>query len=537
MQFSIAGQPVHPHIKLTNEDFPRPLATRILRDDGDEYFGAFLNRTNLRILIDFLNRTFRLRSCAIEIDGNFPVPCTQYYAKRCVAPCVASLCDRKRYLGIVDLVRLFLRDDRELLLATITKKIESSAEALDFETAAFFRDILRDVKSFWSKPRWQVWLDDAVDTFELDVRDDAVYVIVVTQRGRRSLGDLIFAFPNKTGVDPATALSDVIDQFYVHHLPREIRVSDDFNGREALAKKLGMRFGRKIVIALASDDNRRVTAERAVDLTRARLAMEVTKGSPTSAGLQDELVDAFALDRRPLRIEAFDAAHISATGFAAAVAVWSDGRELPDEYEHWLSDRSSELDTLRAFVGKRVGRTKPDIVLVDGGRSHLRAALQAVEGSGIDAKVIAAVKPGGKHSSISHFLTADNARIEFALDKHSHRLLKRLRDDAHDLANATHRLGRDMMHFYELAAILPSLTERERQELLREFGSIRAITSLDTAELLKRFGTKKAAALERDLTAFRDGRSPAPEPLIVPIRFVETDGAAEDLIPIVTRES
>jgi excinuclease ABC subunit C len=535
MHFSIAGQPVHPHIKLTNEDFPRPLATRILRDDGDEYFGAFLNRTNVRILIDFLNRTFRLRSCAIEIDGSFPVPCTQYYAKRCVAPCVASLCARESYLEIVDLVRLFLRNDRELFLATVTKKIETAASALDFETAAFFRDMLRDVESFWSKPRWQVWLDDAVDTFELDVRDDVFYVIVLTQRGRRSLGDVVFAFPNSAGIDPTMALGDVIDQFYVHHLPREIRVSDEFKGRAALAKKLAMRFGPKIVISVAGDDNRRVTAERAVDLTRARLAMEITKGSPTTAELQDELVEAFALDHRPMRIEAFDAAHISATGFAAAVAVWSDGKELPEEYGHWLSDRTSELDTLRAFVGGRVVRTKPDLILVDGGRSHLRAALDGVEKAGFDATVIAAVKPGGKHSSISHFLTADNARIEFDLDKHSHRLLKRLRDDAHDLANATHRLGRDMMHFYELASILPSLNERERQELLREFGSIRTITSLDGAEFVKRFGKKKAAAVERDLTAFRNGRSPAPEPLIVPIRFVETDGAAEDLIPIETR--
>ena len=534
MQFSSAGQPVHPHIKLTTEDFPRALATRILRDGGDEYFGAFLNRTNVRILIDFLSRTFRLRSCAIKIDGTFPFPCTQYYAKRCVAPCVASLCGRARYLEIVELVRLFLRNDRELLLAKITKKIESAASTLDFETAAFFRDLLRDVEGFWSRPRWQVWLDDAVDTFELDMRDDVFYVIVVTQRGRRSLGAVVFTFPNTADVDPALALNDVIDQFYIHHLPREIRVSDDFKGRGELTKKLGLRFGRKVAISVANNDNRRITAERAADLTKARLAMEITKGRRTTAELQDELVEAFALDRRPMRIEAFDAAHISATGFAAAVAVWSDGRELPDEYGHWLSDRTSELDTLRAFVGGRVVRTKPDIALVDGGRTHLRAALDGVESAGTDATVIAAVKPGGKHSEISHFLTADNARIEFDLNKHSHRLLKRLRDDAHDLANATHRMGRDMMHFYELAAILPSLNERERQELLREVGSIRTITELDPAELVKRFGKKKAAAVERDLTAFRDGRSPAPEPLIVPIRFVETDGEAEDLIPIAT---
>ncbi|MEO6334005.1 MAG: hypothetical protein ABIO91_03405, partial [Pyrinomonadaceae bacterium] len=70
--FSIAGLPVYPHIKLTNEHFPRALATRILKDDGDEYFGAFLNRTSVRILLDFLNRVFKLRSCTIAIDGTFP---------------------------------------------------------------------------------------------------------------------------------------------------------------------------------------------------------------------------------------------------------------------------------------------------------------------------------------------------------------------------------------------------------------------------------------------------------------------------------
>src|SRR5687768_18402799 len=112
IQFSIADQPVHPHIKLTSEAYPRALATRMIKDDGDEYFGAFLNRTSVRILIDFLNRTFRLRSCAIEIDGTFPIPCTQYFSKRCVAPCVASMCDHQSYLAMVEMVRLFRSEER-----------------------------------------------------------------------------------------------------------------------------------------------------------------------------------------------------------------------------------------------------------------------------------------------------------------------------------------------------------------------------------------------------------------------------------------
>src|SRR3954449_12698738 len=91
----------YPHLKLTRETFPRVLATRRIEDgDGDEYFGAFLTKTSVRILIDFLNRTFKLRSCDIAIDGRFAVPCTQYFAKRCVAPCVADLCSRERHFEV-----------------------------------------------------------------------------------------------------------------------------------------------------------------------------------------------------------------------------------------------------------------------------------------------------------------------------------------------------------------------------------------------------------------------------------------------------
>ena len=528
-RFSISDQPAFPHIKLTNEPFPRALATRIIRDDGDEYFGGFLNRTSVRILIDFLNGTFRLRSCAIEIDGSFPVPCTQYYARRCVAPCVASLCDHARYLEMVNLVRLFLRDDRHLLRSVLGTKIEAAAEALDFETAAFLRDVLSDVENFWSKPRYQIWLSDTVDTLELHADDEAVYVIVVSQRGRRTLGEIVYAFAGLD--DPPRVLHDVIDQFYRFHLPRELRVSHDFEGREALAVELAERFGRRIRINVASETDRRVTAERAIAMTKARMDLERRQRRPTTKQLLEQIQRIFNLDHLPHRIEAFDVAHISATGFAAGVSVWEDGTELPAEYEHWLSDRTSELDTLRAFVAKRLLQSQADLILVDGGASQLKASIESAGGT----FVVAAVKPRTKHASISHFLTSNGERITFDPESSVHRLLHRLRDDAHDLANATHRLGRDMMHFYELAAILPSLNESERQELMRDVGSIRKIVSLDDDQVKKRFGKTKGGLVVRDLTRYRNGRSPAPVPLIVPIRFVETDGAAEDLIPIATR--
>lgn len=533
-RFSISEQPRFPHTKITCEEFPLVLATRIIEDDGDEYFGAFLNRTSVRVLIDFLSRTFRLRSCAITIDGNFEVPCTQYYAKRCVAPCVESLCTRTRYLEQVELVRMFLSDERDLLRARVERRIAAASDALDFESAAFFRDILHNVESYWSQPRYKVWLDDAVDTFELHADDEAVYVIAISQRGRRTLGEIVYAFAGLD--DPLRALADVLRQFYIHHLPREIRVSHDFAERSAIAQELGQKFGKKISITVAGHANRRVSAERAVAMTKARIDLEGRRSHPTVEQLIARIQKDFGLSRPPRRIEAFDAAHISGTGFAAAVSVWDDGREVPDEYEHHLSDRKSEPDALRAFIADRVRRTSPDLILVDGGRAQLNAAARVTAGLTSLPGVVGAVKPRGQHASISHFLTA-SSRVEYDRDDHAHRLLLRLRNDAHDLANATHRLSRDMMHFYELAAILPSLTEAERQRLVREFGSIRQIVSADVSELAKHVGVERAVRALEDIRRYQDDGSTTVRPLIVPIRFVASDGEAEDLIAIEWRQA
>ncbi|MEO8572433.1 MAG: UvrB/UvrC motif-containing protein [Pyrinomonadaceae bacterium] len=534
IQFSIASAAVYPHIKLTNERFPRALATRILKDDGDEYFGAFLNRTSVRILIDFLNRTFRLRTCTIAIDGSFPVPCTQYYAKRCVAPCVASLCDEDSYAELVGFVRLFLRNERELFLAAITKKIERAASDLDFETAAYFRDMLQKVENFWSNARWRVWLDDTVDTFELIENDGIISVIIISQRRSRTLGEIVYSFAMQAKTPSTQVLADLIAQFYRFHLPREIRVSKDFDGRTVLAKELGKKFGRKLNIVLATGASPRVTTARALDRTRDRLELEAKSDKPDAAAIKRSLAQIFALDVPPSRIEVFDAAHISATGFAAGVSVWKDGYEIHDEYAHWVSDRESELETLRAFVADRVPRTAPDLIVIDGGLPQLNAALAAINDLDQPPRAIAAVKPKGKHTSISHFLTDDGRRIEFDRDAAAFHLLQRLRDDAHALANSTHRLGRDMMHFYELAAMAPSLNERERQELLREAGSLRAIADLDREFYVKRFGAKKGKDIVTAIAAFRSG-DVSPKPLIVPISFVELAGSADDLIPIDTR--
>lgn len=527
---------LYPHLKITAEEFPRVLATRRIEDGGAEYFGAFLTRTSARILIDFIDRIFRLRSCDIPIDGSFSVPCTQHYHRRCLAPCVASLCDRDRYLAMVDLVRLFLANRRGDLNDALGFRIRLASDALDFETAAYWRDILESIDSYWSKPRWNAWIDnDATDTFEIEDEPDGPRVYLVTQRGRYVLGRKVFKF--SPGVSVSEAMSRIVRGFYRVYAPREIRVSHDFDGRKDLAKLLSERFGRAVPIGLLTKNTKRVTTSRAVRLTRDESELDAAKPPTDAATIGSELKGIFDLDRAPHRVECFDVAHISGTDFVAAWSVWLDGHFVGSEYGIRVSRAVSELDSLAEAVEFRLANApRPDLIVLDGGRPQLSAITQAAgkERNG-RPEVVAAAKPKGHHSGIAYFLMQSGEQVEFDGSNPSQNMLKILRDDAHDLANRAHRDLRDLRHNYELASILPSINEAERRELLRAAGSINRLVSLSDDEISLMTTPSIARRVVKDLGIYRSGRAKEVLPLIVPIRFDDENGSADDLRPLPTR--
>ena len=536
-RFSLAGLPLYPHLKLTREHFPRLLATRIIDNDDAEYFGAFLNRSAARLLIDFLNRTFRLRTCQIDIDGEFPVPCTQFYSKRCVAPCVKSLCGEDDYLKMVGLVRLFLSDERDRFDETLKGLIGEAADSLDFEKAAYLRDIGNRVTDFWRDKKLRVWLNDAVDTLVLETENGEIKVYLVTQRGRRMLGMRVFAWPNSTNEIPERALGDVISQFYKFHCPREIRISRDFPGRLELSRVLSRKFGRSVKILVVKINAHQITTERAMSRTKLEDSLAGLNPPAPTVEIGRQLRKIFGLDRIPVRIEAFDAAHISGSDLTAARSVWENGKFLSEQYDFWFSDQSSELETLAEFINKRLSASAnlPDLILIDGGQAQLNAALNGIAEFGRQQfLMISAVKPPGKHSEISHFLTENGIRIEFDAKIDAMRILRILRDEAHDLANAVHRQSRDMSYFYELAGILPSLDERQRQKLLVNAGSIRNILKLSEEQLNTLIGKEKGSKAFEQIKAHLSAPSAIPRPYVVPIRFDDPNGEAGDLriIPI-----
>lgn len=532
-KFSIEGKPLYPHIKLTRERFPRVLATRIITDDDAEYFGAFLNRTNARMLLDFLNRTFRLRSCDIEIDGSFNYPCTMHYKRRCIAPCVSDMTTAEQYEEMVGLVRLFLLNDRPLFGSVLSSKIAVASEDLDFETAAKWRDILEAVERYWKDARRSVWLDGTSDTITYRTTAVGIDVILISQKGRRVLGERIFSFENAGETDAAQAISDVIGQFYRFHLPKEIRVPFIPSDKLTLEETLQERTGRKTRIVLLTEKNRKISTDLAVYRSSAELDVRRSVLRLSPAKLMQSIKRDLELSMTPKRITAIDVAHISGTDTVAASVSWVEGQIDPKSFFHWQYETASEVNGIKDFVRRLAAsrnENEAELFLIDGGPAQFNAAISVDLPANVS--IISAVKPVGEHESIAYFLTGEKRRVAFDMTNETHRLLQRLRDEAHDYANAIHRDTRDYANYYRLAEILPSLTESERRRLITVFGSIAEVSKATNAELSQILPVERTGLAAADLDQYRMGTNPKIRPLVVPTRLQEEGGAAEDLRPI-----
>ncbi|MEP7038774.1 MAG: UvrB/UvrC motif-containing protein, partial [Acidobacteriota bacterium] len=531
---SIIVENLYPHLKITKEKFPRLLVTRKILSKKDDCFGAFLPETGVRIWLGLLNKIFRLRSCEIKIDGEFPQPCRMFYEKRCVAPCVAEICSREEYAEYVAALRLFLSGDEQKYTEFLENKIGELAENLEYEKAAKWRDVLVNSQKLFADKKMRLWLNDAVDSFEIEETGEYFIVYLVTTRGRKFLGGKEFVFP-KQNLTAEIVLGEIIKQFYKFHAPKEIRLTRDFPARKSWQKFLSEKFARPAKILIVRD-GLNITTKRKIKQTKFESEFEKI-GEPKSTGeIKTELQKIFKLKKKPVKIEVFDVAHISGQDFVAASVVWKNGTIAPEDFRIYISDGQNELDTMANSVAERLANKPfPNLLLIDGGISQLRAVKTVLKNLKIkNVVLISAVKPPNKHSELSHFLTSDEQRIEFIAGNQTYETLRQLRDEAHNAANGAHRQQRDNKHLFEFEKIFRGFDDADRKKILRKSGSVNKLIETDAKVFVDLIGAEKAAKLQQNLNDISQNENALTIPY-VPIRFDEIGGAAEDLIPILPR--
>lgn len=446
-------------ILTTGERFPRLLVTRRpdLASENDTIYGAFLPETMTRRLIDLIARTFRLHPCELDIDGSFDAPCPEYFLHRCLAPCVARICDDRKYQSALEAVQMLLSNRGDELLSGIDKEIERLAENLEFEQAAQARNIRQAISEILTDSKWQTRAADFTDVLTVNIKNGEANVHLNTLRRGKSVGGKHFTWKIDGETDgEGAALAEFIKDFYQFYAPRRIYVSHNFSERKSLEKYLSQRFGTKTEILAELPEKLPPTVfatQKRANILLSQSRLQKHRAAETIAA---ELKEIFGLETPPRKIECFDVAHLAGKEIVAARVVGKDGKLARDEDIVWQFENLSETESLAESVRERLNLLPsradlPDLILLDGGKPQLNAVKKVLEKFNLkDLPLAAAVKPPKQHGKISHFLSNfGDAKIDFNSRSNALNFLQKLRDEAHALSNATHREVHSLVQIFD----------------------------------------------------------------------------------------
>lgn len=489
----------YPYIKLTNERHPRLEVTRRVKKDKAKYFGPYPNAGAAQHAKKLLDRLYPLRKCRTlpkEV-------CLYYHLGQCLAPCVHDV-PPERYAPIVEEITRFLSGDVDGIVKQLEAKMHAAAEALEFERAKEYRDLIADIEKVAEKQKiaFNDFIDRDIFAYHADRGWMCVQVFYIRQ-GKVIERDVAI-FPHYG--DPAEDFLSYVTQFYFHHpaRPKEIWLPEGVDPG-ALAEWLGVKVhvpkrGKKKELVDLAAENARLALEE-----RFRL-MERDEARTVEA--LDTLGRLLGIGY-PKRIEAFDNATTQGVDPVAAMVVFVDGKPAKAEYRKYrirTAEGPDDYAAMREVIRRRYTRVLkenlplPDLIVVDGGKGQMSAAMDVLENElGLYVPVCGLAKD--ERHRTSRLLFGDPPE-EVPIDRHSHafHLLTRIQDEVHRFANTFHRQVRTKTAFRSVLDDIPGVGPKRRQRLLTHFGSLERIKTASLEEFRRiGIGDKLAKAIQEHL--------------------------------------
>jgi excinuclease ABC subunit C len=493
----------YPYLQLTiNERFPRVLVARRVERDGTFYAGPFLPARFARKTMALTHRLFGIRSCNEVITGKRGRPCLEYEIKRCIAPCVDSLCTAEEYDRAVEMTRLFLEGKSDELVATLHARMMAAADAERYEEAAHERDAMRTVQALHDRQQKMATAElGHRDVFGMKIGPAGAAVQVFQVRSGRVVERLELATEAAAAdARASTVLEAAIQQVYeVRTAPGEVHVPEEPENRDALEEWLSERAGRRVRIVTPRRGEKRGLVDLAARNAALAYQTRFSGSAAAEAAALERLRAVLGLAAAPRRIECFDISTIQGRETVASMVVCEDGRMRRSDYRKFRIKGPSQDDfaAMREVVGRRYRRLLehggpfPDLVVIDGGPGQLGAAYAALEDLGLANLVAAAL---AKKEELIYL--RDRAE-PIALATHDPALLlvQRIRDEAHRFAVTFHRRRRTMRDLSSDLDRVPGVGPRRRRQLLTRFGSLAAVRRATREDLAAVVGPKVADAV------------------------------------------
>lgn len=484
----------YPYLKLTvNETWPRLEVVRRVRKDGAKYFGPYVPSGPMWEILSFIRNNFTIRTCGYSLEKRMR-PCIQYQIGKCIAPCGGKV-DHDEYMGTVNEVRLLLEGKNKGLLDMLDKKMKRLSEEMRYEEAGVVRDRIRAIRQISETQKAVAPELGDIDTIGLFREEGRVAFKILFIRNGVMIGSRHFIVGNVSGETGSYLMKNFIGQFYAKEIipPPEVLcglLPDDI---PALSEWLSERRGSAVKISAPRRGIRRGLVEMAQQ--NAEVLLQSEKG-PVWKSTLSELAAFIGTERPPGDIGAFDISNISGRDPVGAYVYWADGRFKKGRYRHIRMDAvkgpddySMMKEMIRRTV-KNLGGDMPDLLIIDGGRTHLDAAMEALEESGLgETEAVGLAKDPDRI-----FLRKAGPSLSIEDGSAPSLLLKRVRDEVHRFAISYHKKLRAKRTFESPLEKVPGVAKKRRLELLRHFGSIEAIRNAPVEEIAGLKGFHKGIA-------------------------------------------
>lgn len=499
----------YPFIRVTNEPYPRVIATRRIVQDGSRYFGPYPSAGAVHRTLELLKRLFPYRACDIEITGNAPRPCLYYHIGRCVGPCIGAV-SQEEYQQVIENVVLFLQGRGEDLIPNLRRQMEEAAERLDFERAARLRDEIKAIEHVLQHQKIITGRNETFDVLAVaqGAGGDACVQVGFVRNGKLLGSEYYLMSGARVDDTPSAILSSFVAQFYQQaaQIPGELVLEHPLQDQEVVGDWLAERRGAKVQLTVPKRGLRRELVEMIAKSARQNLEQSrvrwLNDEQRTTAALS-ELADALALDRIPRRIECFDVSNLHGTNAVASMVVFENGKPKKSDYRRFQIKQvegPNDFAMMQEAIRRRYRRaldaeqteawqTMPDLIIVDGGKGQLSAALSALQELGLNLPIAALAK---EHEEL--FLPDRPDAVVLPRDSQALFLVQRIRDEAHRFAVTFHRKRRAKTSIRSVLDEIPGVGPRRRRELLRRFGSVEGIRQASVEELAGVKGIGRALA-------------------------------------------
>lgn len=511
----------YPYIKVTvGEDYPRVLFAREMKKDRSRYFGPYTSAGAVKDTIELINKLYGIRTCSRNLPKNIGKerPCLNYHIHQCEAPCMGYISKedyRKKISGILE----FLNGNYRPVIAELTEKMQKASDAMEFERAIEYRELLNSVSQIAQKQKITASDGEDKDIIAVAADDTDAVVQVFFIRSGKLIGRDHFHVRVGTEESIRQILGEFLKQFYsgTPFIPREIMLQAEIDDIPVLEEWLTKKRGKKVYIRIPQKGMKEKLvelAEKNAQLVLSQDKEKIKREEGRTIGAVKEIEGLLGM-KNLNRMEAYDISNINGFETVGSMIVYEKGKPKRSDYRKFKlrtvsgpDDYASMHEVLtrrfthgmkekeEIFAKEKEEETAsfhrfPDIIMMDGGRGQVNVCLQVLKELGLHIPVCGMVKDDNHRTRGLYY-----NNVEIPIDTHGEgfKLITRIQDEAHRFAIEYHRSLRSKSQVHSVLDDIEGIGPARRKALMKRFQSLESIRNATVEELCDTESMNRQAA-------------------------------------------